>query len=108
MVPACACRSRRAMVWSDAHAILPRLELVRLDSTLPYQPPRALGGLRRGARLLVVRPVTAVVAAAMVALVPAWNPVWYQDDQLPTLFRILHTSLAHEWGVVYPRLAPEL
>jgi hypothetical protein len=49
-----------------------------------------------------------LLAALLLAIVPAWNPVWYQDDQLPTLFRTFHTDLAHHWGVVYPRLAPEL
>jgi hypothetical protein len=65
-------------------------------------------GLRRGARWVVAQPLVVVMAVALVALLPDWNPVWYQDDQLPTLFRTFHTSLAHEWGVLYPRLAPEL
>lgn len=53
-------------------------------------------------------PLAAVLVAALAAIVPAWEPVWYQDDQLPTLFRTFHTDLAHHWGVLYPRLAPEL
>src|SRR5215213_8267963 len=66
-------------------------------------------GCRRPTALrLATAPLTLVVLAAIVAILPAWNPVWYQDDQLPTLFRTLHTDLAHHWGVLYPRLAPEL
>ncbi len=53
-------------------------------------------------------PLVVVLVAVLVAVLPAWNPVWYQDDQLPTLFRVYHTDLAHHYGVVYPRLAPEL
>src|SRR6185436_9746364 len=49
-----------------------------------------------------------LIAALVLATAPAWNPVWYQDDQLPTLFRTFHTDLAHHYGVLYPRLAPEL
>ena len=49
-----------------------------------------------------------LIAALVLAVAPAWNPVWYQDDQLPTLFRTFHTDLAHHHGVLYPRLAPEL
>jgi hypothetical protein len=53
-------------------------------------------------------PPSLVLAAVLAAVVPIWNPVWYQDDQLPTLFRTFHTDLAHHQGVLYPRLAPEL
>jgi hypothetical protein len=96
------------MVWSDAHATLPARSLMRLDSMISSQPPRPIDGPRRSALSFVAHPLTVVIAAAILAIVPAWNPVWYQDDQLPTLFRILHTSLAHQWGIPYPRLAPEL
>jgi hypothetical protein len=53
-------------------------------------------------------PLVVLLLALALAIAPAWNPIWYQDDQLPTLFRIFHTDLAHHWGVIYPRLAPEL
>jgi hypothetical protein len=53
-------------------------------------------------------PLAAVLAAAILAALPEWRPVWYQDDQLPVIFRVLHTDLAHHHGVWYPRLAPEL
>ena len=56
----------------------------------------------------MVAPLAVLVAAIVLAVAPAWNPVWYQDDQLPTLFRTFHTDLAHHRGVFYPRLAPEL
>src|SRR6266536_5277829 len=79
-----------------------------LDSAISHRAPDDVDGLRRGARRIVVQPTVVVLVAALVALLPAWNPVWYQDDQLPTLFRTFHTSLAHESGVLYPRLAPEL
>ncbi|MCC6176435.1 MAG: hypothetical protein IT305_14105 [Chloroflexi bacterium] len=54
------------------------------------------------------RAIVLVGLATLVAIVPAWKPEWYQDDQLPMLFRSLHTDLAHHWGILYPRLAPEL
>jgi hypothetical protein len=60
------------------------------------------------ARLPEAAPLLVLLAALILAIGPAWSPVWYQDDQLPTLFRTFHTDLAHHWGVVYPRLAPEL
>src|SRR5436305_828368 len=81
---------------------------MRLDSTIPYRVPAAIHGRHRGVRRIVVQPLTIVLLAVLVAILPAWSPIWYQDDQLPTLFRTLHTSLAHEWGVIFPRLAPEL
>ncbi|MCC7369574.1 MAG: hypothetical protein IT306_14190 [Chloroflexi bacterium] len=66
---------------------------------------RAPHAAERRARLA---PVLVVLAVVVAAVLPAWNPVWYQDDQLPTLFRTFHTDLAHHYGVLYPRLAPEL
>jgi hypothetical protein len=60
------------------------------------------------ARLRAAGPLLVLLLALALAIGPAWNPVWYQDDQLPTLFRTFHTDLAHHWGVLYPRLAPEL
>lgn len=62
-------------------------------------------GLASAARLV---PLAVLAAALVLAIAPAWNPIWYQDDQLPTLFRTFHTDLAHHRGVLYPRLAPEL
>ena len=114
--PVLTCSIGPAVVWSDADASLslgrpvPPLTpgLMSLDSTLAYRGAGVSEGPLKVARRLVVRPVVVVVVAALAAIVPAWNPVWYQDDQLPTLFRTLHTALAHQWGVLYPRLAPEL
>jgi hypothetical protein len=57
---------------------------------------------------LTLAPLGVLFVALMLAVAPAWNPIWYQDDQLPTLFRTFHTDLAHHRGVWYPRLAPEL
>jgi hypothetical protein len=62
----------------------------------------------REARIAQAVPLVVLLAAVALAVAPAWNPVWYQDDQLPTLFRVFHTDLAHHRGVLYPRLAPEL
>lgn len=62
----------------------------------------------RGVTSAVRGPLGVVLLAVLVAVLPAWNPIWYQDDQLPTLFRTFHTDLAHHAGVLYPRLAPEL
>ena len=59
-------------------------------------------------RATAAGPLLVLVGALLLAVAPAWTPVWYQDDQLPTLFRTFHTDLAHHWGVLYPRLAPEL
>ena len=39
-----------------------------------------------------------LIAALVLATALAWNPIWYQDDQLPTLFRTFHTDLAHHYG----------
>jgi hypothetical protein len=60
------------------------------------------------ARRQAAVPLAVLLLALVLAIAPAWNPVWYQDDQLPTLFRTFHTDLAHHWGILYPRLAPEL
>jgi hypothetical protein len=46
-----------------------------------------------------------VLMAALVASLPEWKPVWYQSDQLPSVFRTLHTVLAHEHGLLFPRIA---
>jgi hypothetical protein len=73
----------------------------------PARPGRLV---RVGPRALLgaAGPLLVLLAALALAIAPAWSPVWYQDDQLPTLFRTFHTDLAHHWGVLYPRLAPEL
>lgn len=60
------------------------------------------------ARLRAAGPLVVLLLALALSIAPAWDPVWYQDDQLPTLFRTFHTDLAHHWGVLYPRLAPAL
>ena len=93
------------MVWSEADA--------RSDSHRPMSPARARvarPSVRRAARdrrrqLLALATLGVLFAALALAVAPAWNPVWYQDDQLPTLFRTFHTDLAHHRGVWYPRLA---
>lgn len=83
-----------------------------MTSATPLVASAAAPARSRGPVLLArwpeAAPLLALLAALILAIVPAWNPVWYQDDQLPTLFRTFHTDLAHHWGVVYPRLAPEL
>ena len=73
----------------------------------PATPPRPVHS-SRNARFVLGAPFAVLAAALVLAVAPAWNPVWYQDDQLPTLFRTFHTDLAHHRGVLYPRLAPEL
>jgi hypothetical protein len=70
--------------------------------------PAGRAGSYREARIGPAAPMVVLLAALALAVVPAWYPVWYQDDQLPTLFRTFHTDLAHHRGVLYPRLAPEL
>ena len=74
---------------------------------LAVGPPRRASRSSRGCLAAGAARACCCVALAL-AVAPAWNPVWYQDDQLPTLFRTFHTDLAHHWGVLYPRLAPEL
>lgn len=55
-----------------------------------------------------VRAAALVLLAAVMAALPEWREAWYQDDQLPVVFRVLHTDLAHHHGVIFPRVAPEL
>jgi hypothetical protein len=52
--------------------------------------------------------VFVVVSCALVAAIPSWYPDWYQDDQLPSAFRLLHTDRAHHAGIWFPRMAAEL
>jgi hypothetical protein len=52
--------------------------------------------------------IAVVLAVSLIALLPAWRTAWYQDDQLPSVFRTLHTDLAHHQGVLFPRMAFEL
>jgi len=70
---------------------------------------RSERGLRRrivGSEHVI--PLCVLSAGALAAALPEWRPIWYQDDQLPSLFRLLHTDLGHHHGVVFPRFAPEL
>lgn len=46
-----------------------------------------------------------VLLVALLACAPAWRPTWYQSDQLPSVFRTLHTDLAHHHGLLFPRIA---
>jgi hypothetical protein len=96
------------MVWSEADA--PPVNLRRPAHLLMRGTVLFAAPARRtpAAKLLAIAPQAVLLLALVVAVAPAWNPVWYQDDQLPTLFRVYHTDLAHHWGIVYPRLAPEL
>ena len=52
--------------------------------------------------------LASILVVAAIALAPAWQPVWYQDDQLPSAFRTAHTDLARHRGVLFPRMAFEL
>ena len=52
--------------------------------------------------------IAIILLATFVAVLPAWKPIWYQADQLPSVFRTLHTDLAHHEGVFFPRMAFEL
>src|SRR3954468_1231401 len=49
-----------------------------------------------------------VLLVAALAFIPAWKPTWYQSDQLPSVFRTLHTVLAHHHGMLFPRIAGAL
>jgi len=77
-------------------------------ATTPEAPASARPARPSGWSWPKQAPLAVLIAALVLAVVPAWNSIWYQDDQLPTLFRTFHTDLAHHHGAVYPRLAPEL
>lgn len=96
------------MVWSAADAPLFVRLCVRSTMTRGAAVVGTARSVGRRRDLGAIGPLVVLGAALALAVAPAWNPVWYQDDQLPTLFRTYHTDLAHHWGVLYPRLAPEL
>ncbi|MFN8523528.1 MAG: 6-pyruvoyl-tetrahydropterin synthase-related protein [Chloroflexota bacterium] len=49
-----------------------------------------------------------LLAASALAARPEWRSPWYQDDQLPSVFRTYHTDLGHHAGLWFPRVAPDL
>lgn len=55
-----------------------------------------------------ILPLSVVLLATLVGVLPAWSARWYQDDQLPSVFRTLNTDLAHHEGVFFPTMAFEL
>ncbi|MFN8635411.1 MAG: 6-pyruvoyl-tetrahydropterin synthase-related protein [Chloroflexota bacterium] len=85
------------------HPASPRFWLV-LSSPLAW----LRGVLDRCARHPDSGPASIVLLASLIALLPAWRPNWYQSDQLPSVFRTLHTDLAHLQGVIFPRMACDL
>jgi hypothetical protein len=96
------------MVWSEPDA--PSLGHRRMSPATTRAASTSVrrAGSYREARIGPAAPMVVLLAVLALAVGPAWNPVWYQDDQLPTLFRTFHTDLAHHRGVLYPRLVPEL
>jgi len=96
------------MVWSGLDAPPVNLRRERLPVMRGAVQDDQQGRVAPLAAVRANGPLIVLAVALVLAVAPAWNPVWYQDDQLPTLFRTYHTDLAHHWGIVYPRLAPEL